>query len=87
MTEEVDDLKRKLAKAESDCDRLKELKDQYGREIMSLRQQLTNAKAPPKVYMTRSGSCYHESSCNHHMKHGTEDRPRVELKRCKDCLG
>ena len=86
MTEEVDDLKRKLAKAESDCDRLKELKDQYGHEIMSLRQQLANAKAPPKVFMTHSGSCYHESSCNH-LKHGTEDRPRVELKKCKDCFG
>ena len=83
--EEMDDLKQ-LLKAECYCDRLQELKDQCGREIMSLRQQLANTKAPPRVFMMRSGKCYREATCNH-LKHGAEDRPCVELKRCKDCMG
>ena len=83
--EEMDDLKQ-LLKAECYCDRLQELKDQCGREIMSLRQQLANTKAPPRVFMMRSGKCYREATCNH-LKHGAEDRPCAELKRCKDCMG
>lgn len=75
-----------MARLESDCDQLKRLKDQYGQEILDLRTQLAEKKAPARVFLTRRGSCYHEASCNH-LKHGHEDRPKQEFKRCRDCLG
>ena len=81
-----EELKRKLAKAESDLARMRELRDQYGHDIQDLRQRLDETRAPAKIYLTRSGTCYHEATCNH-LKHGQEDRPRSEFKRCKDCLG
>eukprot|EP00435_Cladocopium_sp_Y103_P072716 s194_g41.t1 len=76
-------LKRKVTKLEADVVQLQRLNGQYSQEIQSLRTQLAKKKAPARMFLTRSGSCYHEASCNH-LKHGHEDRPRQEFKRCKD---
>ena len=81
---EKEHLKAKVAQLEQDAARLREIQGQYGQEIQALRNQLRDAKAPAKISVTRSGSCYHEASCNHLM-HGVEQRPRVEYTRCKDC--
>jgi myosin heavy subunit len=79
---EKEEFKKRIEQLEAECRRFRELNGQYGREIQDLRGKL---KAPPKIYVTKSGTCYHEASCNH-LKHGAQDRPRAEYSRCRDCL-
>eukprot|EP00435_Cladocopium_sp_Y103_P015804 s1188_g3.t2 len=79
-SEAEETLKRKVANLEANVARLQQLNGQYGQEIQNLRTQLAEKKAPARVFLTRSGSCYHEASCNH-LKHGSEDRPKQEVKR------
>ena len=82
---EKEEFKKRIEQLEAECRRFRELNGQYGREIQDLRGKLVDAKAPPKIYVTKSGTCYHEASCNH-LKHGAQDRPRAEYSRCRDCL-
>ena len=82
---EKEEFKKRIEQLEADCRRFRELNGQYGREIQDLRGKLVDAKAPPKIFVTKSGTCYHEASCNH-LKHGAQDRPRAEHSRCRDCL-
>ena len=78
----VEDELQKLRREKEDWKNSKILME---REIMRSVKQIAEAKAPPVVYYTRGGQCYHEASCNH-LKHGREDRPRAELRKCSDCM-
>lgn len=83
---EKENFTKRIEQLEAEKRRLRELADQHGQEIQRLRAQLGETKAPPKIYVTKAGSCYHEANCNH-LLHGREPRPKVEYRRCEDCMG
>ena len=41
-------------------------------------------KVPERVFLTRSGECFHKDGCNHLM-HGRNPRPQQSFSRCRDC--
>ena len=62
-----------------------ELQGRYDLLVEEVRQLRGRERAPAKLFVTRSGSCFHEAGCNH-LKHGQQDRPKIEYSRCRDCL-
>ena len=75
----------RISQLQADEARLKRHLQEEREDTARLQARLREAKAPAKIYVTRSGTCYHEAACNHLM-HAGEARPRVEYQRCKDCL-
>ena len=62
-----------------------ELQSRYDLLVGEVQRLRGREKAPAKIYVTRSGSCFHQAGCNH-LKHGQQDRAKVEYSRCRDCL-
>ena len=58
---------------------------QRNQGLQDLSARLEQAQGPDKIFHTRNGTCYHKESCNH-LQHGKESRPKVELRRCRDCF-
>ena len=82
--QELQQLREETQKLKEENQKLRTDKT-YNTEIARMNRQLIEARAPATVYFTRGGSCYHNDGCNH-LKHGREDRPRSELRKCKDCF-
>ena len=85
MQEEMQQLRDENQKLRDENQRLRTDKTFNLSEIARMNRQLIEARAPATVYFTRGGNCYHNDDCNH-LKHGREDRPRSELRKCKDCF-
>jgi hypothetical protein len=85
MQQELQQLREETQKLKEENQKLRTDKTYNTSEIARMNRQLIEARAPATVYFTRGGSCYHNDGCNH-LKHGREDRPRSELRKCKDCF-
>ena len=49
-----------------------------------LQSETNKEKVPERVFLTRSGECFHKDGCNHLM-HGRNPRPQQSFSRCRDC--